>query len=202
MILVGLVQNTPGIEACGLTDVLPLEGDRSWSVAGAGQVYDRENYPSAYVRIVSNGYFKAMGIPLLASRDFTEHDRASSEQVIIINDTLARRLWPGQDPIGQMVTQDGGRRVVGVVVESHDPASFVGTVVVLIVVALSQGTSPQDVPPGSTQSPRFDQISYCGSTLPQKSKQSAKGAEYESQGQARSEAERVAPGKVSNLVQR
>lgn len=110
-----LVQNTPGIEACGLTDVLPLEGDRSWGVAGVGQVYTRENYPSAFVRIVSNGYFKAMGIPLLAGRDFTEHDNASSEQVIIINDSLARRLWPDQNPIGQMVTQDGGRRVVGVV---------------------------------------------------------------------------------------
>ncbi|HWF88815.1 MAG TPA: ABC transporter permease, partial [Pyrinomonadaceae bacterium] len=110
-----LVQNTPGIEASGLTDVLPLEGDRSWGVAGVGQVYDRDHYPSAFVRIVSNGYFKAMGIPLLAGRDFTEHDAANSEKVIIINDALARRLWPGQDPIGQMVTQDGGRRVVGVV---------------------------------------------------------------------------------------
>ena len=110
-----LVQNTPGVEACGLTDVLPLEGDRSWGVAGVGQVYDRSNYPEAFVRIISNGYFKAMGIPLLAGRDFTERDTRNSEQVIIINDTLARRLWPGQDPIGQMVTQDGGRRVVGVV---------------------------------------------------------------------------------------
>ena len=110
-----LVQDTPGIEASGLTDVLPLEGDRSWGVAGVGQVYDRDHYPSAFVRIVSNGYFKAMGIPLLAGRDFTEHDAANSEKVIIINDALARRLWPGQDPIGQMVTQDGGRRVVGVV---------------------------------------------------------------------------------------
>jgi predicted permease len=64
---------------------------------------------------VSNGYFKAMGIPLLAGRDFTEHDAANSEKVIIINDALARRLWPGQDAVGQMVTQDGGRRVVGVV---------------------------------------------------------------------------------------
>jgi predicted permease len=110
-----LVQNTPGIEASGLTDVLPLEGDRSWGVAAVGQVYDREHYPSAFVRIVSDGYFKAMGIPLLAGREFTEHDAAKSEKVIIINDALARRLWPGQDPVGQMVTQDGGRRVVGVV---------------------------------------------------------------------------------------
>jgi predicted permease len=110
-----LVQNTPGIEASGLTDVLPLEHDRSWSVSGVGQVWERGHYPTAFVRIVSDGYFKAMGIPLIAGRDFTEHDAAHSEQVIILNDTLARKLWPGQDPIGQMVTQDGGRRVVGVV---------------------------------------------------------------------------------------
>jgi len=78
-------------------------------------VWERGHYPTAFVRIVSNGYFKAMGIPVLAGRDFTEHDAAHSEQVIILNDTLARKLWPGQNPIGQMVTQDGGRRVVGVV---------------------------------------------------------------------------------------
>jgi predicted permease len=110
-----LVKNTNGIEASGLTDVLPLEGDRSWGVAGKGQVYERENYPEAFVRIVSDGYLEAMGIPLLAGRDFTSHDTTASEQVIIVNKTLAERLWPGQDPIGQMVTQDGGRRVVGVV---------------------------------------------------------------------------------------
>ncbi len=110
-----LVQNTNGIEASGLTDVLPLEGDRSWGVAGKGQVYERDDYPEAFVRIVSNGYLQAMGIPLLAGRDFTDHDTTESEKVIIVNKTLAERLWPGQDPIGQVVTQDGGRRVVGVV---------------------------------------------------------------------------------------
>ena len=110
-----LVQSTPGIESSGLTDVLPLEGDRSWGVAAKGQVYDKDNYPEAFVRIVSDGYLKTMGIPILSGRDFTDRDSPNSEQVIIVNETLARRLWPGQDPIGQMVTQDGGRRVVGVV---------------------------------------------------------------------------------------
>jgi predicted permease len=110
-----LVQNTPGIESIGLTDVLPLEGDRSWGVAAKGQVYDKDDYPEAFVRIVSDGYLKTMGIPILSGRDFTDRDSPNSEQVIIVNEALARRLWPGQDPIGQMVTQDGGRRVVGVV---------------------------------------------------------------------------------------
>jgi predicted permease len=110
-----LVQNTPGIEASGLTDVLPLEGNRSWGVAGVGQVYKREDYPEAFVRIVSDGYFKAMGISLLDGRDFTPHDSTAGEKVIIINDTLARKLWPGQNAIGQMLTTDVARRVVGIV---------------------------------------------------------------------------------------
>jgi predicted permease len=110
-----LVEATPGIEATGLTDVLPLEGDRSWSVSAVGQVYEKGQSPNAFVRIVSNGYLKAMGIPLLSGRDFTERDSLSNEGVIIINESLARKLWPGQDPIGQKVAEGGGRRVVGVV---------------------------------------------------------------------------------------
>jgi predicted permease len=64
---------------------------------------------------VSDGYFEAAGIPLRLGREFTERDRASSERVVVVNETLARTLWPGQNPVGQMVTTDGGRRVVGVV---------------------------------------------------------------------------------------
>jgi hypothetical protein len=98
-----------------LTDVLPLDGDRTWGVGAKGQVYPEGHNPEAFVRIVSDGYLGAMGIPLRAGRDFTERDTASSELVIVVNETLARTLWPGQNPIGQMMTQDGGRRVVGVV---------------------------------------------------------------------------------------
>jgi predicted permease len=109
----------PGIVAAGLTDVLPLDGDRGWQVSGKGQVWDKDNHPGAFIRVVSDGYFEALGIPLKAGRDFTESDRASSEPVVIVNETLARTLWPGQDAVGQMVTQDGGRRVVGVVGDVH-----------------------------------------------------------------------------------
>ena len=104
-----------GMRAAGLTDVLPLQGDRSWQVSGRGQVYPRGRHPEAYIRVVSDGYFESVGIRLLAGRAFTERDRASSEPVAVVNETLARTLWPGLDPVGQVVTQDGGRRVVGVV---------------------------------------------------------------------------------------
>jgi predicted permease len=79
------------------------------------------------MRVVSDGYFESVGIRLKAGRLFTERDRASSEPVAIVNETLARTLWPGQDAIGQIVTQDGGRRVVGVVADvRHDSLETVG----------------------------------------------------------------------------
>jgi predicted permease len=108
-------RSVPGILSAGITDVLPLRDDRSWGVSGRGQVYEKGHFPEAYIRVVSDGYFEAAGIPLRSGREFTERDRASSDRVVVVNETLARTLWPGQNPLGQMITTDGGRRVVGVV---------------------------------------------------------------------------------------
>jgi predicted permease len=114
------VRDVPGIEAAGLTDAVPLGHNRSWGVAAKGQVYKREEYPDGYVRIVSDGYFKAMGVPLRAGRDFSERDDMSVEKVIIINETLARFLFPGRNPIGQIVNADRpDRTVIGVVGDVH-----------------------------------------------------------------------------------
>ncbi len=109
------VRDTPGVEATGLTDALPLTGNRSWNVSAKGKTYERENSPEAFVRVVSDGYLRAMGIPLLAGRDFLPADNPSSPRVIIINETLARDLWPGEDPLGKIMIADGERQVVGVV---------------------------------------------------------------------------------------
>jgi len=116
------VRSVPGILAAGITDVLPLRDDRSWGVSGVGQVYPRGHMPEAYIRVVSDGYFAAAGIPLRMGRTFTERDRASSERVVVVNETLARTLWPGQNPLNQMITTDGGRRVIGVVADVRHTA--------------------------------------------------------------------------------
>ena len=105
----------PGVRAAGTIDVLPFAGDRSWQVSGKGQIYPKNHHPEAFIRVVSDGYFGAAGIRLQAGREFTDEDRVSSEPVAMVNQTLARTLWPGQDPLGQVMTQDGGRRVIGVV---------------------------------------------------------------------------------------
>jgi len=110
-------RSVPGIVAAGITDVLPLRDDRSWTVAALGQVYEKGHQPEAYIRVVSDGYFEAAGIPLRLGRGFTERDRATSERAVVVNETMARTLWPGQDPVGKMIETDGGRRVVGVVAD-------------------------------------------------------------------------------------
>lgn len=115
-------RSVPGIVAAGITDVLPLRDDRSWDVSGRGQVYEKGHQPEAFIRVVSDGYFEAAGIPLREGRVFTERDRASSEPVVVVNETMARKLWPGQNPVGQMITTDGGRQVVGVVADVRHTA--------------------------------------------------------------------------------
>ena len=116
-------RSVPGIVAAGITDVLPLRDDRSWAVAAAGQVYGKGHPPpEPFIRVVSDGYFAAAGIPLRSGRAFTERDRASADPVVVINETLARILWPGRSPLGQMIATDGGRRVVGVVADVRHEA--------------------------------------------------------------------------------
>jgi predicted permease len=113
-----LVRTISGVQGAGLTDALPLGHNRSWGSAVKGQTYVKpEDYPSAFVRIVSDDYIKAMGMSLRSGRDFTARDIPTSTQVIMINETMARRLWPGQDPVGQIILGDCGadRQVVGVV---------------------------------------------------------------------------------------
>ena len=108
-------RSVPGVVAAGITDVLPLRDDRSWAVGAVGHVYEKGHQPEAYIRVVSDGYFAASGIPLRQGRSFAESDRSTSEKVVVVNETMARALWPGQNPVGQTITTDGGRRVVGVV---------------------------------------------------------------------------------------
>jgi predicted permease len=113
------VRALPGVTGAGLADLLPLAGDRSWDVAAKGKVYERGHFPEGFIRIISEGYFQAMGVPLRAGRSFSAADTRSSEPVAIINETSARTLWPGQNALGQIVIGEGsghpGRRVVGIV---------------------------------------------------------------------------------------
>ena len=81
-----------------------------------GRCITRGQYPEAFIRVVSDGYFRAMGIPLRAGRDFSDGDTPDAERVVIVNESLARTLWPDRDAIGQAIGEGKRRlRVIGVV---------------------------------------------------------------------------------------
>jgi predicted permease len=111
------VREVPGILSAGLTDALPLGVNRSWGVAAKGHTYAPGQYPDAFVRVVSDGYITAMGIPLREGRDLSVRDTPSTEQVMLVNETMARTLWPGENAIGQILRADKDRRVVGIVAD-------------------------------------------------------------------------------------
>jgi predicted permease len=114
------VREIPGVTAAGISDQLPLGRNRTWGVGVKGRTFERGQSPSAFIRIVSDGYIKAMGIPLISGRDISERDvgeasPTATDLVIVINQTMAQRLFPGEDAVGKTIFACGPRQVVGVV---------------------------------------------------------------------------------------
>ncbi|HTV01156.1 MAG TPA: ABC transporter permease [Luteitalea sp.] len=111
------LRSLQGVDAAGLADVLPLDGNRSRGVYRPGQVYKRGEYPEGFIRVVTDGYASALGLRIVAGRDLAPTDRIGQPPVALVNETMARTLWPGEDAIGQLLMADGAvpRRVVGIV---------------------------------------------------------------------------------------
>ena len=117
------VEALPGVKSAAVTNWIPLvfQGD-SIGITAEGQpnlpVSER---PNAVTRVISPQYFSAMGIHLLQGRLFDERDKENSPAVSIISEAMARRFWPGQDPIGKRFTPGDGDspdewiQVIGVV---------------------------------------------------------------------------------------
>jgi predicted permease len=108
-----------GIQSAGLTDALPLGRNRSWGVSARGRAYVKGEDLSAFVRVVSEGYIGAMSIPIRSGRDLSALDNGTSDNVIMVNETMARKLWPGESAIGKIMRADRDRRVIGVVGDVH-----------------------------------------------------------------------------------
>jgi predicted permease len=115
------VGNLPGIAAAGMVDYLPMEQSREWGAPRPkGSAYRDGELPDTLVYVVTPGYFRAMGMTL-RGRDFSWDDKTNGAKVIILNRTVTRFLFPGQDPIGKIVTQAGvDRQIIGVVADIHD----------------------------------------------------------------------------------
>lgn len=115
------VKAIPGIEAAGVTDMLPLDRNRNWSFGAKGVTYSPKDYPNALVQMVTPGYLDAMGMRLKEGRDFAWSDGPNDQKVVILDEAAAKKLWPGQDPIGRIAMVNGDERpVVGVVANVRD----------------------------------------------------------------------------------
>jgi predicted permease len=118
------IGSVPGIEAAGISDNLPLDMNRSWMLRVKGRDYREGELPGTFVYMVTPGYLNVMGIHLLAGRDITWQDGDDKERVVIINQTAARRLWPGEDPVGRMAMVNAGEtRVIGVVADVRESSA-------------------------------------------------------------------------------
>jgi putative ABC transport system permease protein len=97
------VQNLPGIEAAGAIDTLPLSGGGDvLAFFVEGQTYQpTDKTPDAEFRVVTPEYFQTMSIPLLRGRYLSEQDGPNTPRAFVINDTLARRYFAGEDPVGK-----------------------------------------------------------------------------------------------------
>ena len=116
------LKSVPGVESVGAVLSLPLSGD----TFNVGRSYIREGRPAtpeesanATYLAATPDYFKTLQVPIVAGRAFTDQDTPSTEKVIIVNESMARVLWPGESPLGKRITvwrdEKFPRQIVGVV---------------------------------------------------------------------------------------
>jgi len=117
------VEALPGVVSAGVSTHLPLTGGsvtRAYSVEG-GPSSEPGNQILANIRLVTSDYLRTMGIPLLRGRQFNEDEDREARAVVIVSEPMARRYWPGEDPIGrrikfgQLESQTPWLTIVGVV---------------------------------------------------------------------------------------
>ena len=118
--LLDRISGLPGVVAVGASQSLPIQGDYllGFNIQGRPPVPPEEAKSTNYYAVTPD-YFKAMGIPLIRGRLFTDRDKGKSQPVAIINETMASQYFPGEDPIGKAINVTQGpekfREIVGIV---------------------------------------------------------------------------------------
>ena len=113
------MQSLPGVSAVGLIHSLPLAGTNDTSTVAVKEhpTPSGSPRPSTEYRMITPGYIRAMGIPLLKGRDFVEQDNAQSRRVALIDERAAKDFWPGEEPLGREISfgDENWAEIVGVV---------------------------------------------------------------------------------------
>jgi len=113
--LMSQIETLPELEAAAFARVVPLTGEREGGRAWLPDEYGDERAIDASQNIVTPGYFRTLGLPLIAGRNFTGSDRAGAPAVAIVNETLARRAWPGETAVGKRLVLGVSRRAIEIV---------------------------------------------------------------------------------------
>ena len=124
--LIKRLESLPGVMAAGGINILPMSNnfiDASFEIVGRPPS-EKGKEPFAALRIVTPGYFSAIGIPLRRGRGFTDRDNEQAPRVVIVNEALARRFFPNQEVIGQRIIRygfaDKPMEIIGVVGDVKD----------------------------------------------------------------------------------
>jgi putative ABC transport system permease protein len=131
------VRTLPGVQSASAVNSLPITGGVSTDFAIVGRPPVKSgDEPSADICVIDAAYFRTMQIPLLRGREFSARDSATAPKTMVINQTMADKFWPGQNPLGARVTMlDWGPpltgEVVGVVgdVKPNGPQEPVGSMI-------------------------------------------------------------------------
>jgi putative ABC transport system permease protein len=114
----------PGVTAAAVASNIPLAGSGfsiSMTIEGRPRPARIDDTPMVFMRYVSADYFRTLGVRVARGRDFNSADRSNTPAVAIVNETTAKRYWPGQDPIGQQIRLDDDRgatvEIVGLVAD-------------------------------------------------------------------------------------
>jgi putative ABC transport system permease protein len=115
----GRVAQLPGVTAAGFTQLVPLQ---NWGWEGGfeirGRAPDDQRRLKSELRYVTPGFFKAIGVPVLRGRTFTESDAEGAPSVVVINEALATEYFPNEDPVGRILDRGAIIGVVGSVRDS------------------------------------------------------------------------------------
>ena len=140
------LRNIPGVEAAGGILYLPMIGGNSslsTKVHGRPPLPEGQNSPN--YRLVTPEYFRAMGIPLLQGRDFTEGDTTNSTLVVIVNEAFAKQVFANENPLGQRLGIGDGWWRDG----DHLPREIIGVVKSVRQMDLAQPPMPEIYVPHS-----------------------------------------------------
>jgi predicted permease len=118
------IQQIPGVQTAAITDSLPMSRNRSWGISAKGKHYEPGELPGTFVYVVTPGYLNAIGMRLIKGRDIAWEDNDPKQAVVIINETVARYLWPNEDPIDRIAVVGGSdARVIGVIADVRETSA-------------------------------------------------------------------------------